>query len=124
MRRLIAAVILIISAFVLSFTVSHFEKKALCELHNSVADICEQADRGEAEGEKIADCIHLWEERRTFLSSVLKHADVDAMSMRFAMMQTYYENGEKELYIEVCDELLVFIDVVLDGERLSFRNLF
>lgn len=124
MRRLIAAIILIAIALASSLIVIHYEKSVLCELRLSVEELCNMADRGEQNGEMIASAIRQWEEHRSFLSAVLKHADVDAMSLRYGMLQTYYENEEDELYIENCDELLVMIDVILEGEKLSFGNLF
>lgn len=66
----------------------------------------------------------LWQEKKAFLYVFLMHDDIDTIDGEMGIMKKYAQADRHQEVGDCCVRIESYIDSVIQGERLSFSNVF
>lgn len=111
MKRMIAAVLIIVFSMALSLWCSEKVDTTLEEILYTT----------ENDSKKAYD---LWQEKKGFLSLLLKHEDINSIDEEMYAMNQYIITDRKEAAEDSRIRIEGFIESIRQGEKLSFSNIF
>lgn len=71
--------------------------------------------------EKLGD--H-WREDDVLFSVLMQHNELDDLNIRINMLPSYAMAGEKQAYLDCCDEIAAYLEHIRESERADFGNIF
>ncbi len=126
MKRLVAAICLLLISFVLSGW-GHYELNVTCdELITGLEDCIETAKSGESEEliKKSENLGKWWDENRTVLTVLVNHSTLDTMQSFLPTLKELAQIGDTEELIENCYECINMTEDLKANAKISLGNVF
>ncbi len=126
MKRLAAAIILLLFTIILSAW-GHVELNKICdELISEIESCIEIAESGDAQAlvEKGEYLDEWWQKNHTVLSVLVNHSALDTMQSFLPTLKELAEIGDTEELIENCYECINMTEDLKMNEEISLGNVF
>lgn len=123
-KRLVIAVSALVLAASVSLASVSFLKQACRELTESAYAVIESEEQGRDSRAMYERLTEKWKSSEKLLGMIMKHADADTLDRYFLMLDQFYKNGEFDSAVRVLREIISFLEVAYEGEKLSAENIF
>ena len=90
---------------------------------NKIIDLCEKENYEKAleYNEKL---LSQWNKYFPSLSAIKNHDDLHDLMIDINMINKHIKNKDMEKIEEICDDALIRLEHIKDGEKISFGNVF
>lgn len=127
MKRLWIGVGIMVAVAVLllwgNFTITNACKEMTREINQIIELVEEQNNYDEAE--KYSEQLKkTWKHYHTPLSAIKNHEELHDLMLNINLIQKYVQEQNKEDILDACDDSLVRLEHIKDGEKISFGNVF
>lgn len=65
-----------------------------------------------------------WEHYHSALSAIKNHEELHDLMLNINLIQSHVEKQEKEALLDACDDSLVRLEHIKDGEKVTWGNVF
>ena len=126
MKRIIIAIVAILTAFVISF-VGYFSVENACKmLEEHLWDICEVARAEDVTTaiKKSDDAIVIWEDVHDLIESFIRHEETDKLEEIIKSLPVYANQGNMERLEQQADLAIDELHHLIRNEKPLFSNIF
>ncbi len=126
MKRLIAAVLLLVFAFTLTAATRKAFRKEIYSLSDSILNVIDAVEYG-SQSELTAANEALrkqWSKSGKILHALLPHGEMDEAEQNITALREVLEHCDDEEVIKRCIDALNQIKNLKESEKLSFENIF
>lgn len=91
---------------------------------NQIAELVEEQNNY-SQAEIVAiELQKSWEHYHSPLSAIKNHEDLHDLMLNINLIRSYAEKQEEEALLDACDDSLVRLEHMKDGEKVTFGNIF
>ncbi len=126
MKRIIIAVIAILTSFVISFTGYFFVNKSCKKLEKQLSEICVIAQQDDVKKAiKMADdTVKMWEDVHDTIESFIRHEETDKLEEIVKSLPVYAQQGNMERLEQQADLAIDELHHLIRNEKPLISNIF
>jgi|GEM_PF-6912410 len=126
MKRIIIAIVAILTSFVISFTGYFLVDKSCKKLENQLDEICIVAQQeNDKKAVKMADeTVQMWEDVHDTIESFIRHEETDKLEELVKSLPVYAQQGNMERLEQQADLAIDELHHLIRNEKPLVSNIF